>query len=300
VVDAEGRLVVGVRDGRILRVSRDGRLVETLADTGGRPLGLESLPDGGLLICDEARGLLRLEPGALEPEVLVDAVAGSPLTFCSNVVSTSDGTLYFTVSSRRHRLDGYRLDLIEHSGTGLLARRTPDGSVDVLLDHLQFANGVALSDDESFLVFAETGAYRLSRYDLSGSSRGTRTVLADNLPGFPDNISRGTGGITWVTLASPRNPALDLLLRRPPALRQVLARIPERWQPGPKRTAWVLGIDDTGRIAVDLQAPGENYAFVTGVVEVDGVLYLGSLSERAIGVLPLTGRATGAASSADR
>lgn len=52
VADAEGRLLVGLEDGRILRVSRDGRLLETLTSTGGRPLGLETLPDGGLLICD--------------------------------------------------------------------------------------------------------------------------------------------------------------------------------------------------------------------------------------------------------
>lgn len=292
VADADGRLVAGLDDGRIVRVSRDGRLIETLATTPGRPLGLESLPDGSLLICDESTGLLRLPAGSSEPEVLVDRIDGRPFTFCSNVVAATDGTIYFTVSSRRYRLDEYRLDLIEHTGTGRLVRRDPDGTVEVLLDDLQFANGIALSDDESFLLFAETAAYTLSRYDLTGPHRGQRTVLVRNLPGFPDNISRGRrregrAGITWVTLASPRDRTLDLLLRRPPILRRVLGRIPESWQPGPKRTAWVVGIDDSGRIVADLQAPGENYAFVTGVVEVDGVLYLGSLLESAIGVLPL-------------
>lgn len=212
---------------------------------------------------------------------------GEPLAFCSNAVATSDGTIYFTSSSRRWRLHEYRQDLIEHTGTGRLMRRTPDGSVEVLLEHLQFANGVALADDESFLVFAETAAYRLSRYQLTGPDAGRRRVLADNLPGFPDNIGRGSGGVTWVTLASPRDPALDALLRRGPLLRRALSRLPERWQPGPRRTAWVLGVDDDGRVVADLQAPGENYSFVTGVVEYDGVLYLGSLHERAIGVLPL-------------
>jgi hypothetical protein len=70
-------------------------------------------------------------------------------------------------------------------------------------------------------------------------------------------------------------------------LRRLVARIPEERQPRPKRTAWVLGIDDDGRIRHDLQAPGSTYSFVTGVVEADDGLYLGSLTERAIGVLPL-------------
>jgi sugar lactone lactonase YvrE len=90
VLDAEGRLLAGLEDGRVVRVSRDGRLIETLADTGGRPLGLEALPGGGLLICDDRRGLLRLDPdGRLE--TLVDTVDGEPLTFASNA---GDDRLY--------------------------------------------------------------------------------------------------------------------------------------------------------------------------------------------------------------
>ncbi len=287
VADDEGRLVVGLEDGRLVRLTRDGRLLEVLATTPGRPLGLEALPDGGLLICDEGTGLLRLDAGSEAPRVLVDEVAGTPLRFCSNVVAASDGTIYFTVSSRRHRLDEYREDLLEHSGTGLLCRLGTDGSVDVLRGGLQFANGVALSDDESFLLVAETAAYSLSRYDLTGPAVGAWTVLADNLPGFPDNISRGSGGITWVAIASPRDRTLDFLLPRAPVVRKVASGLPDMLQPGPRRTAWVLGIDDTGEIVADLQAPGDNYAFVTGVVELDGVLYLGSLEERAVAVMPL-------------
>jgi sugar lactone lactonase YvrE len=290
VVDGRGRLLAGLEDGRILRVSADGRRIDTLADTGGRPLGLESLPDGALVICDEQRGLLRLDPEAGDLTVLVDAVAGSPLTFCSNAVAAADGTLYFSASSSRFGLADYRLDLIEHSGTGQLLRRSPEGGVEVLLQDLQFANGVALAPDESFVVVAETGAYRLTRLWLSGPRAGRREVLVDNLPGFPDNISVGSDGIIWVTLASPRDPVLDLLHRRNPAFLRLLSKLPERLQPAAKRTVWVLGVEagpDGGRIAHDLQAPGDNFHFVTGVVEHEGVLYLGSLLERAIGVLPL-------------
>ena len=54
-------------------------------------------------------------------------------------------------------LEHYMADLIEHSGTGRLLRRDPDGSLDVVLGGLQIANGVALAPDGSYLVVAQTG-----------------------------------------------------------------------------------------------------------------------------------------------
>ena len=37
------------------------------------------------------------------------------------------------------------------------------------MDGLQFANGVVLSPDESYLLVAETGAYRITRLWLGGA-----------------------------------------------------------------------------------------------------------------------------------
>lgn len=108
IVDERGRVLTGVEDGRVLRVdglAEPGRArVETLADTGGRPLGLELLPDGDLLVCDAERGLLRVTAGDGTVRVLADEVGGEPIRFCSNAVALSDGTIYFTVSSRRYPL----------------------------------------------------------------------------------------------------------------------------------------------------------------------------------------------------
>src|SRR6266545_3444129 len=60
-VDADGNLYTGIADGRILRLSPDAARVETLADTHGRPLGVEVDPDGDLIVCDAQRGLLHVE-----------------------------------------------------------------------------------------------------------------------------------------------------------------------------------------------------------------------------------------------
>ena len=287
VVDAAGRMVTGVEDGRLLRIDPAGGQVEVVANTGGRPLGIELLGDGRLLVCDARRGLLAVDPATSAVEVLVDRVAGEPMRFCNNAAVAADGTVYFTDSSRRFGIDHWRADLLEHSGTGRLLRRDPDGAVEVLLDGLQFANGVALAADESFVAVAETGAYRLTRLWLRGERAGRTDLLADNLPGFPDNLSTGPGGLLWVALGSPRNPLLDRLHRRHPALRRAVWALPERLQPNPVRTLWVLAVDAGGAVVHDLQGPGDDYTMVTGVREHGGRLYLGSLAERAVAVLDL-------------
>jgi len=294
VVDEAGRVVTGVDDGRLLRVGPDGR-VELVADTGGRPLGIELLGDGRLLVCDARRGLLAVDPATSAVEVLVDRVAGEPMRFCNNAAVAADGTVYFSDSSRRFGIDHWRADLLEHSGTGRLLRRDPKASargasaraVEVLLDGLQFANGVALAADESFVTVAETGAYRLTRLWLTGERAGRTDLLADNLPGFPDNLSTGADGLIWVALGSPRNPLLDRLHRLHPALRRAVWALPEKLQPKPVRTLWVLAVDASGAVVHDLQGPGDHYTMVTGVREHGGRLYLGSLAERAVAVLDL-------------
>jgi streptogramin lyase len=54
----DGRLYTGVLSGAILRMDPDGRRVETVARTGGRPLGLAFAADGRLIVADAILGLL--------------------------------------------------------------------------------------------------------------------------------------------------------------------------------------------------------------------------------------------------
>ncbi|WP_153348103.1 SMP-30/gluconolactonase/LRE family protein [Nocardia aurantia] len=287
VIDGEGRILTGIEGGPVLAVDpSDGQVVQ-IAFTGGRPLGLHAGADGSVLICDAERGLLRLDPIYKGLEVLVDKVDGEPLRFTSNVVEGPDGSIYFTESSRRYPLSRYMGDIYEHSGTGRLFRRHPDGAVETLVDGLQFANGLVLAPDGSCVVVAETAGYRLSRYRLTGPEAGRHDVLVDNLPGFPDNLGLGSDGSIWAALVSPRNPLLDSLLPRPGWVRQLLWTIPARLQPAPARTVWVQAFDFDGNLVHDLQCEGDNFAQVTGVAEQDGTLYLGSLSEAAIAVTRL-------------
>jgi sugar lactone lactonase YvrE len=285
VVDGEGRVVAGLEDGRIVRLAPADGSVETLADTGGRPLGVELDADGSLVVCDAHRGLLRVDPGTGTVRELVGAselIDGRPLRVCNNAAIAQDGAIWFSDSSARFALEHWKGDLIEHSGTGRLLRRDPGGRVEVMLSGLHFANGVALAADESFVVVAETGAYRLTRLWLSGPDAGRSDVLVDNLPGFPDNIARGSDGLIWIAIGSPRNATLDLLAPRPPVLRKMLWALPEALLPKPADTVWVQAVDERGRLVHDLQTTTPGFSMVTGVREHAGAVWLGSLQSAAI------------------
>ncbi|SED58579.1 SMP-30/gluconolactonase/LRE family protein [Streptomyces melanosporofaciens] len=293
-VDADGRILTGTADGAIRRltISPDQELIrsEVLAHTGGRPLGLVPCPDGDLLVCDARRGLLRVGPDDGSVRVVADTVAGKPLRFCSNVATAADGTVYFTVSSRRHGLENWLGDIVENTATGQLLRLRPGGRPEVVLDGLRFANGVALAADESYVAVAESGAYRISRLWLTGRRAGTRDLLIRDLPGFPDNLTRGPDGVLWVALAAPRQPAVDLLHRAPAPLRRAAVPVVSRFRPSPRPTVRALAIGPDSRVVRHLVRHRAPYRMATSACVLGGLLILGSLLERGIAVCALPPR----------
>ncbi|HZU49720.1 MAG TPA: SMP-30/gluconolactonase/LRE family protein [Mycobacterium sp.] len=279
----EDRLVTGVADGRLLSVAKDGSNIKVVADTGGRPLGIEALPDGRLIVCDAHRGLLRVDPAGDSVEPLVTTVDGEPMKLCNNAAVAGDGTIYFTDSSRRYGLDAFQTDVIERTATGRLLRRDPAGEVQVLLDHLEFANGVALADDESFVAVAETSTARIHRVWLHGPRCGESEVLVDQLPGLPDNLSTGTLGRIWVALPVTGIRPLRFAQRTPRSARRLIGRAASAVNHAPAATARVLAINRDGTAVARLACSRRcGYRMVTGVREHDGSLYLGSIAQQAI------------------
>ncbi len=281
----EGAVFTGTGDGSVWRVSHDGRRIDLVTSTGGRPLGLELDLDGRLLVCDARRGLLRVDTrtGAIEP--VTDRVAGVPMVFCNNAAVARDGTVWFSDSSTLYGLDHWKDDFVQNTRTGRLLRLTEDGSVEVVIEGLAFANGVALAADESYVAVAETAARTVVRRWLTGPRAGERDLLVDELPGYPDNIARGSDGLIWVSIASPLDPVVERLQSAPRWVRKAVTRIPEAVQPKPKRTVRVQAFDDAGSLVHDVDVSTDGYHMVTGVREHEGRVWLGSLHEPAIAVV---------------
>jgi sugar lactone lactonase YvrE len=289
LVGPDGRVWTGTADGSVFVLTPDGDEIRRVCRTGGRPLGLEWLPDGRLLVCDAHRGLLAVETGSGAVEVLVDRVDGVPMRFCNNAAVGRDGTVWFTDSSREFGVDAWKDDLVAHTCSGRLLRRDPDGTVTTVLDGLAFANGVALAADESAVFVAETATCRVVRHDLRRTTIGPRTTPFARIPGHPDNLSLGSDGLVWVTVASPPNPVLARLQTSGERVRRLALRIPEPLKPRPERTVRVTAYRVDGALVHDVTLDATAWHMATGVREHRGRVWLGSLAEPAVAWFDLAG-----------
>ena len=284
-VDNAGKVTCGLEDGSIVRWSTCEGTVETIVDIDGRPLGMGFDAAGNLIVCDLYGRLLSISESD-DIRELVTQVDGEPLGLVNDLDIGADGTVYFSESSTE--TTDTLLDLLEHRPHGrLLAYHPATGEVEVLLDGLYYANGVALSAEESFILIVETTRYRVRRLWLSGPRQGEDEAFIDNLPGFPDGISCDDEGTFWLALMNPRNGFIDWALEHP-WVRKVAARLPLAWFAGAApRYGLVLALDTDGSVVHNLQdPPGDHYAGVSSVVRHDEYLYLGSLLESAVGRLP--------------
>ncbi|WP_148861496.1 SMP-30/gluconolactonase/LRE family protein [Marinobacter fonticola] len=287
-VDKAGRVYGGTQDGKIIRVWPDGR-VETWAQTGGRPLGMELDRHGNLIVADAYKGLLAIDPPSGNIRVLSREAEGLPFKFTDDVDIAPDGMIYFTDASSRFNQSEYMLDLLEMAPNGRLLRLDPaTRKTEVLLRNLHFASGVAVSKDGKFVLVNETWKYRTLRYWLSGPKAGTAEIFIDNLPGFPDGIAADSQGRFWLALATTRNAFMDSI-HPYPWVKEQIAKLPESLKPSPRNYGLVLVVSEDGNIIASLHDPtGEHLQEITSVEPNEGMLYFGSLHNDRIGRLPMS------------
>lgn len=252
ISDRCGGLLVGCEDGSIYRIDATTSRIDLLANTGGRPLGLE-LTDNHLIVCDSYKGLLRYELDWVTAEsnqsggpaftlkqpaeTLVTHVNGKPLKFCSNATVAPDGTVWFTESTSRFHYPEFMGAILEHRATGSVNRLNTDGTVEQVVPERYFANGIVAEPDGTGVLFCETTDYAVRRVDvLTGRVGG----VEENLPGFPDNMSAlDERGGAWSAYAHPRSWALDLIAKLPGVIRHIAWWMPDAIRPGPKHDVWL-------------------------------------------------------------
>ena len=291
-LDSQGRIYAATHEGRIVRLQADGSNPENWIDTGGRPMGIDFDNDGNLIVADAFLGLLSIAQDGTITE-LATMADGVPIRYANDVDVAADGKIYFSDASIKfgakewgNTYKASLVDLMEHGGHGrLLVFDMASCKTKTLLEGLNFANGVAVSHDQTYVLVNETGRYRVIRYWLAGPKKGQAEPLIEGLPSFPDNISTGFDSRFWVALVSPRNQLVDKLSGNP-FMRKVIQRMPAFLRPKAVAYGHIIAIDGDGKVLEDLQDPNGSYPINSSVTETEDYLYIGSLTTPFLGRLP--------------
>jgi sugar lactone lactonase YvrE len=294
----DGKLYAAVASGNILRMNADGSGLEVFANTGGRVLGFDFDAGGNLIVADPYKGLLSIAPDR-KVTLLTNAVNGDPIRYADAVVVAKNGKMYLSDASAHFSprewggtFEASVLDIMEQAATGRIVEYDPATKTTRLVAKgLSFANGVALSQDEQTLFVSETGRYRVWKISVGAKDvdlaqpNPLAGVLLDNLPGYPDNLTRGQGGKVWMGLVKPRNPAADNMADKP-WLRSLTLRLPRAFWPIPRAYGHVVAFTEDGKIVADLQDPNGIYPETTGATETSDRLYIQSLHAKGLGWMP--------------
>lgn len=179
-VDLEGKSEVIVRVPTV--DERDGPVARG-------PFCIDWLPDGRLLIVSgRDRLLLRREPdGSLVTHANLTGLSDHPW---NDIVVDGRGNAY--IGNTGFDFPGGEF------ATGILAVVDPHGSARQVADGLSFANGMAVTPDNSTLIVAESYGKRLTAFEIApDGSLSNRRVWADLDGGFPDGICVDAEGAVW-------------------------------------------------------------------------------------------------------
>ncbi|XP_011181078.2 adipocyte plasma membrane-associated protein Hemomucin [Zeugodacus cucurbitae] len=325
LIARKNEVYTGIHGGEIIKLTADhvthvakiGQPCEEIFEEArcGRPLGLAFDTQGNnLIVSDAYYGIWQIDLNTNQKKLLISPQQELPgkdiqrkAKLFNTVAVDQKGDIYWTDSSS----DFLLLDLVYDSfanPSGRLFKYDRANNVSkVLLDELFFANGLALSPDEDFIVVAETGAMRLTKYYLKGAKAGQSEVFVEGLPGLPDNLTPDADGI-WVPLvmaADSEHPNGFNIFANFPSIRLFLARLLSLFELpfrlinnafpnklaqkfihfighgesilllAPKRST-IVRVDWNGNIVGSLHGTDKSAGAVSHVLEFNEHLYLGS------------------------
>ncbi|XP_056176460.1 protein STRICTOSIDINE SYNTHASE-LIKE 5-like [Syzygium oleosum] len=274
-------IYVGCADGWVKRVkvgdSGSDSTVEDWVNTGGRPLGLALGRDGEVIVCDANKGLLNVSKHGTV-ELLTNEAEGLKFKLTDAAAVARDGTIYFTDASYKYTLEEVIWDLLEGRPHGRFLSYDPaTKETKVLARDLYFPNGVALSPDQSFVIFCETVMRWCKRYYINGERTGHIDTFIDRLPGYPDNIRYDGEGHYWIALYTGNSMFNELLLKYP-FIRKGAA-ILERFnrRPAMEKNSGVFQVDLEGKPVAHYYDP--QLSFISSGNKIGEYLYCGSLHQ---------------------
>ncbi|MEH7246255.1 SMP-30/gluconolactonase/LRE family protein [Neobacillus niacini] len=202
-------------DGRYAAAEIENGDVRRLGKAGGVPNGINFLPDGRLLIANLDSCIQVLDTNTGEVSPYITHAGDQQLLHINYVLADANGYVWGTESTRHPDphpdIDAHEYpDWLGTSDGNVFVYR-PDGTSEVLIEGIPFANGLCLSPDGRYLFIAETFSGKVIKAEiLPGGNLGSiedyvvfqpdgLEEVAGGVPG-PDGIGFDSEGNLWVCL----------------------------------------------------------------------------------------------------
>ncbi len=184
---ADGQIYVGGEAGQIFRlnpVSGSPELVAVLPGEG-LILGLAARTDGSLLACDASAACIwSITPSSGDYQLFCDASEVGQLTLPNWGCFVPNGNFLFTDSGSWKGRDGKIMSVGPQGG---IARMWSDELRD-------FPNGMALSEDQTFVWVLESTPGRLWKISFDSDGEALPAEFVTDIPGVPDGVAVTAGG----------------------------------------------------------------------------------------------------------
>ena len=163
--------------------------------------------EGRLLVCEHSTSALVRETPDGEREALATHFGGKELNSPNDVITRSDGTIYFS-DPWFGRMPVFGVERERELGFQGVYMIPPGGEVELVVgeDEFEMPNGLCFSPDESLLYINDTPNARIRVYDVGadGSLSNGRLFLGDIGDGevdhgAPDGMKCDERGDIWVT-----------------------------------------------------------------------------------------------------
>ncbi|MCT4582695.1 MAG: SMP-30/gluconolactonase/LRE family protein [Flavobacteriales bacterium] len=265
------------KNGRILKIDTSGN-ISTFCNTGSWVTGLHFDDQHNLIACDQKRGLISIDTTGNITILAQKDETEQPFLIPNDVDIATNGTIYFSNTSsnvsfsRKHA----RKILMEVRPDGGLYAYTPSTKkITTLIDSSFFGNGVAVSQNDEFVLMADLTKYRILRYWLKGEHSGKTDIFIDNLPGFPNGISRRKDGSFWLGFTTKRDPLLDKIHSKT-TIKKMIYALPMWLQPKQKPYGMLMHLSENGNILKTYyDTSGKIVSEVSSIEEHKGILYMG-------------------------
>ena len=201
VVDKDGFVYGGGRNGIIYKVSPDGQVSELCTlPAGSIPNGIALDRNGDVIYCDLGKqGVYRATQSG-QVTLIADHVGDVKLTLPNFCSYDAEGNLYVSNTSPLD-VNNSMPDIVDPKPSGAVVRIRPDGRSDVVATGIYAANGTAIDPKEEALYVLQSSTNDCLRIALrKDGTFGSPEKFSEGFPALPDGMAFDVDGNMYITL----------------------------------------------------------------------------------------------------